>query len=297
MLQVNLCNSGVAGCYAGGQSIPETAALVRAYHPDVLTLNEVCRGDGDRGLVQAMRQSWPGDRTFQAFAPAWDQRRQAPYLCQNGEQYGVGIIGHIAQGRRAGVDLRGGRYPVQDATSDEARAWLCVRVVGSYDACTTHLAANAAAVAMAQCRHLMGTAIPRAWADMGGYSPTVVAGDLNVRHGGEPDVQDCVPAGWLRTGDGEVQHVMATGDSTVRSTGKIAMRHTDHDAWLVVLSMPAADTRRRRRRALSARSSCGAARMARRLLADPAVDALAQQVRVPAVPRVLLDHVHQHVPQ
>src|SRR5215217_7004363 len=105
MLQVNLCNSGLAACYAGGRSIPETAALVRAHHPDVLTLNEVCRGDGERGLVQAMRQSWPGDRTFQAFAPAWDQRRQAPYRCRNGEQYGVGIVGHIAPGGPAGVDI------------------------------------------------------------------------------------------------------------------------------------------------------------------------------------------------
>ncbi len=31
------------------------------------------------------------------------------------------------------------------------------------------------------------------------------------------------------------------------------------------------------------------------LLADPAVDALAQQVGVSAVPRLLLDHVHQQV--
>ncbi|WP_170839548.1 hypothetical protein [Micromonospora halophytica] len=42
------------------------------------------------------------------------------------------------------------------------------------------------------------------------YAPTVVSGDLNVRHGGSPDVRSCVPPGHQRVDDGALQQLMAT---------------------------------------------------------------------------------------
>jgi endonuclease/exonuclease/phosphatase family metal-dependent hydrolase len=240
ILQVNLCDSGLARCYANGQSVPEAAAVVRAQRPDVLTLNEFCRGDGGRGLVQAMEQTWPGDRVFEAFYPAGNSSRNAPYLCRSGQQYGVAVIGHVAPANWAGLDVRGGVYPIQNASSSEQRVWLCAYAIGSYYVCTTHLDADAAGVAAAQCRYLMNTAIPNARAAMGGYSPTVVGGDLNLRYGGHPNVQSCVPAGWFRKGDDDVQHILATSDLTFQFARRIGMRHTDHDAWLVAVRAPAA---------------------------------------------------------
>lgn len=265
VLQMNLCSSGLAGCYAGGRSVPEAATVVGAERPDVVTLNEVCRGDG-RVLLRAMERTWPGDRVFEAFTPAWDRRRQAPYRCANGAQYGIEIMGHVPPGDRPGVGVRGGSYHVQVADSDEARVWMCVSA-GTYQVCTTHLAAESAGVALAQCHYLMDTAIPRAWTALGGYAPTAVSGDLNLRYGGTPDVQDCVPTGWSRKGDGALQHVMATNDMTVRSTRRISMRQTDHDAWLVTLD------RGQRRPMTSTRSRPGGTR-ARRVAEEDGTSAV-----------------------
>jgi hypothetical protein len=238
VLQMNLCDSGFARCYAGGRSVLEAAAVIRAQRPDAVTLNEICNADSDRALFRAMQQTWPGDWVFTAFHPAWDRRRNAPYLCRNGQQYGVAVIGHAAPASWAGGQARGGIYPVQGAKSVEQRAWVCAYAIGHYDVCTTHLAANAGGVALAQCRYLMGTAVPRARTAMGGYSPTVVGGDLNLTYGGRPDAQDCVPPGWFRKGDDDLQHVLATSDYTFLSARWIGMRNTDHPAWLVVLRIP-----------------------------------------------------------
>jgi hypothetical protein len=238
VLQLNLCNSGLAGCYENGQSVPEAAAMIKAQLPDTVTLNEICSPDLDVLATTAMAQTWPGDWIFWAFRPAHDKARNAPYLCKNGQQYGIGVIGHVAPANWADTNVRGGIYPTQDANSNEQRVWLCVYAIGNYYTCTTHLAANAAGIAMAQCHYLMNTAIPAARTAMGGYSPTVVGGDLNLKYGGNPNVQDCVPAGWFRKGDDGVQHILATSDFTFQFTRKINMSHTDHDAWLVALRTP-----------------------------------------------------------
>ena len=44
VLQMNLCDSGIAGCYTG-RSVAEATALIRAEKPDVVTVNEICRDD------------------------------------------------------------------------------------------------------------------------------------------------------------------------------------------------------------------------------------------------------------
>ena len=238
LLQMNLCNSGFAGCYAGGQSVPEAAAVIRAQRPDVVTLNEICAGDVHGALAEAMRQAWPADRVFAQFQPAWDRERQAPYRCQDGQEYGIGVVGRVAPASWAGVQTRGGIYPSQNPRPSEQRAWVCAYAVGNYVACTTHLESEDGPVALAQCQYLMNTAIPAVRAALGAGLPTVVGGDFNLRYGGSPDVPGCVPPGWFRKGDGGVQQVLATSDFTFRSTGRIGMTYTDHDAWLVTLRTP-----------------------------------------------------------
>src|SRR4051812_5360187 len=42
LLQLNLCNSGIAACYTG-RSVAEAATVIRAEAPDLVTLNEICQ--------------------------------------------------------------------------------------------------------------------------------------------------------------------------------------------------------------------------------------------------------------
>ena len=62
MLQLNLCNSGIASCYTR-RSVREAADVIRANRPDLVTLNEICRDDVLPGTVigvpVAARQAGP----------------------------------------------------------------------------------------------------------------------------------------------------------------------------------------------------------------------------------------------
>jgi hypothetical protein len=234
-LQLNLCNSGIAGCYDGGRSIPEAAGVIRSWWPDVVTLNEVCRNDVLNVLYPTMQQIWSGQQVFWAFSPALDKSRNAPYQCANGDQYGVGIVGHLV-GVTGTVTTLSGYYPTQDG-GNEGRTWLCVRAGGQYDACTTHLS-KTGSIALVQCRYLMNTVIPGSTWGSAGRNQTVVGADLNLRYGGSPNAQDCVPAGWYRKGDGSVQHVLATSELRFDFSQKIGLQHTDHPGWLVGVDAP-----------------------------------------------------------
>jgi hypothetical protein len=244
-LQMNLCNSGRADCYAtfnNGQSVAEAYGVIRSTDPDLVTLNEICRSDAMDSLLPAMRENWPGDWVYASFMPAHDRRTGGPYHCANGDQYGLGVLGHVPSASWNGVHGFGAIYPdsyagldTQDTSSNEERAWLCTYASGNYYGCTTHLASSNRDVAADQCRYMMSGIMPSLRSRQGGTLPGVVGGDLNLTVGGRPDVQDCVPSGWFRTGDGEVQHVMATTGLTVDFGREIQMQHTDHPAWLVGL--------------------------------------------------------------
>jgi endonuclease/exonuclease/phosphatase family metal-dependent hydrolase len=234
-LQLNLCNSGFAGCYEGGQSVPEGATVIQNNAPDVVTLNEVCENDVVQ-LHSTLAGVYSGGAVVWAFKAAVDRRTGGPYKCKNGQSYGVGIVAHIPS-PYAGYATYGGVYPSQD-TTNEQRVWLCLQATGNFYACTTHLTHTSGTIAMNQCKHLMNTAIPSVRAAGGGYRPTVMGGDLNMTYGGIPNVQSCVPSGYFRKGDGSVQHTMATTDFTFSSSRKISMSHTDHPGWFVALTAP-----------------------------------------------------------
>jgi hypothetical protein len=235
VLQLNLCNSGFASCYKGGQSIPEGQAVIQSNAPDVVTLNEICENDVPQ-LASTLAAVYSGSTVVWAFKAANDRRTNAAYKCKNGQGYGIGILAHVP-GTYSGHTTYSGIYASQDTGSNEMRAWLCVAATGSYYACTTHLA-TVGSVALNQCKHLMNTAIPSVRASGGGYRPTVMGGDLNLKYGWIPDAQSCVPSGYFRKGDGDVQHVMATTDFTFSSSKKISMTYTDHVGWFVALTAP-----------------------------------------------------------
>jgi len=233
VLQMNLCNSGLAGCYTG-RSVTEAAAVIRADSPDVVTLNEVCQDDV-YALGRTMADLYRGAPIVRAFKAAPDRRTASATRCRNGQPYGIGLLAHIPAWYR-GHTTYSGIYPTQDTADPERRAWLCVYATAHFYACTTHLASTSSAIALAQCGYLLDTAIP-AMRTRGGYEPTVLGGDLNLRYGGSADVRSCVPSGYPQRHDGGAQHVVATTDFTVSSSRLIGMDGTtDHPSLLVVLT-------------------------------------------------------------
>src|SRR3954471_14312830 len=76
VLQLNLCNSGRAECYSGGRAIDMAVALIGRDRPDVVSLNEVCRGDVDV-LERPMSPSSSGAAVASAFAAAQDRPTKA----------------------------------------------------------------------------------------------------------------------------------------------------------------------------------------------------------------------------
>jgi hypothetical protein len=236
-LQLNLCNSGYAGCFEDGQSIAEGYGVITQVQPDIVTLNEICEDDVSSELFPAMREAWPDDFAFWVFAPAASRDSGGPITCTDGQRYGVGILGHVPAASWTGFQFEGSRLENQ-SPDNEMRAWACAYAADSHHACATHLENDNGDVAMLQCQEVMNPIVPQFWGAHGGALPTVVGGDLNLTFNGNPDVQDCVPPAWFRKGDGDVQHIMATDDFTFDSSELIPMTFTDHDAWLVRLVTP-----------------------------------------------------------
>jgi len=237
-LQMNLCNSGHAGCYADGYAIDEGAYMIYLLMPDLVTVNEVCLGDVTNDLAPAMAGAWAGDWAFYVFMPAVTAAG-TPVTCTNGDEYGVAVIGHMPDSMYYGFDAFGGHYGNQDS-GNEKRAFACLYAIDHYYACTTHLTSNSEPIALAQCLELLTGVIPAIRAYEGVYRPTVIGGDLNLEYDtSDPEnVQNCVPSGYTRKGDGNVQHIMATNDTPFYDTETYLMFYTDHQAFLAKLTMP-----------------------------------------------------------
>jgi hypothetical protein len=236
VLQMNLCDSGIANCYTG-RSVAEAASVIHADEPDVVTLNEVCQPDVE-ALDQALTSTVDangGGVVVSAFKAAGDRRTTGAYRCRNGQPYGIALVVHIPAYR--GYTIFSGLYPTQDLNDPEERAWLCLYAIGHFYACTTHLADTSRAVALAQCGYLLRTVIPLVSDRNDGVAPTMIGGDLNLATAGPDNLAACVPPGYLREGDGGVQYVLATTDLSPSSEHVIAMHGTtDHPGLLVALT-------------------------------------------------------------
>lgn len=234
-LQLNLCNSGRAECYRNGRSVDEAAQLITRYQPTLVTLNEICAanvlgaGAAIPAAMAGVARRAGDSAVFALFAPAINANTHSPYKCVNGDSYGIGMVG---LGSVTGSARH--TYRNQYRETDEWRVALCAAIAAGYDVCATHLESDNRAVALDQCRELLGgggevSRFQRATGDR----PTIVGGDFNLVTGGRPDARDCLPAGWLGTDDGAVQHVLATRDFVLRGTRTITMRYTDHPAFVV----------------------------------------------------------------
>lgn len=220
VLQLNLCHSGFVSCYTGEAVMTQAMAVIQGEQPDVVSLNEVCRADVAR-LAGQEYLGW--------FTPARRPTGET-VKCTNGDDYGIALL------HRAPATTRvSNTYAAQDG-GGERRVWMCGRFEDGTSACSTHLSTDSS-IAMKQCKELMNVDVP---AHTSGA--VTVAGDFNLRYNTwnpfQPNVQDCVPSGVFRKGDGGVQHVMASlaGYGFV-ATEVIGMAGTtDHPALLVRLS-------------------------------------------------------------
>ncbi|MEU7799608.1 endonuclease/exonuclease/phosphatase family protein [Micromonospora arborensis] len=234
VLQMNLCNSGRAGCYTG-RALTRAAEVISAEAPDLVTLNEICQDDV-AALERVFATVHSGRTAVSAFQAAGDRPSGADTRCRNGQPYGVGLLTHVRTPDTPHAVYRG-THPTQDLADPEERSWLCVDVDSVLLACTTHLAATGYRVALAQCRHLLDTILPTI-RGRARYAPMVLGGDLNLRDGGDPDVRSCTPPGHQRIDDGAVQHVLATIDVTLCCRRSVAMHGaTDHPGLLATLSI------------------------------------------------------------
>ncbi|CAM3316933.1 endonuclease/exonuclease/phosphatase family protein [Kibdelosporangium persicum] len=224
VLQLNICHGGMAGCYRGDAVMAKAAEVIRSSKPQVLSVNEACSGDVDR-----LRPAMGPARALFVAARDLDG---TPVLCRGSDQHYGNIV--MVATAFAGLAEESGIYAAQYTAADghrELRAWACL-AAAHLSVCTTHLSADNAPTALAQCRDLM--------ARVAGYPrPAVVAGDFNLRDHGSPSMRDCDPGGFSRRGDGNVQHVYASDDLSFGRTTKIDMMgSTDHPGWLVTLTAP-----------------------------------------------------------
>lgn len=232
VLQMNLCNSGIASCYTG-RSVAEAARVMRAERPDIVTVNEVCRGDVVT-LKRMLSGTEAGSVVISAFRPALEQHSSKPFRCRNGEQYGIGLLARIRPPYR-GDTVSGSRYPAQDPADTEQRVWLCVHATAHFLACTTHLSSTSPQVAISQCRYLMHVAIPALRAHSR-REPVILGADLNLTSSASPNAQSCVPHGFVSTNDGNRQYIVVSDSLRVSSSRTINMHGTtDHPGLLADL--------------------------------------------------------------
>lgn len=242
-LQFNLCNSGYAKCYEGGKAVPEAITIIKSNIPDVVTVNEICLNDVKSQLHPALAAAAPYDYTYYVFQPAINRNTNGAYKCKNGDLYGDAVFGRVSPSGKtwSGFQAFGGMYISQDTSTSEERTFACAAITGgggrAHFTCTTHLATDRS-VAVEQCQALMFDAVPYLKGVAGASGHTVVGGDLNLKYdrGSSENAQNCVPNGYTRKGDSDVQHITFSNDFVFQESHKTGMDETDHDAWMVELN-------------------------------------------------------------
>jgi endonuclease/exonuclease/phosphatase family metal-dependent hydrolase len=219
LMQMNLCLSGLAGCYRKVQypaGVREAVARVRAAQPDAVTVNESCRGD--IGLIAR--------RTGYHLRFSRVIYRGEPLPCV--QPGGRGLFGDAVLTKAAIHSSDSGTFPAQ--AGPERRQWLCVGTQLGIDVCTAHLASpetDEVAANGPQCAELRAILARRAVA-----GTVIFGGDLNRR-------ASCAPHGfWTETDstagqDPGRQHVYGTGALRSPLARVQAATHTDHDVLLV----------------------------------------------------------------
>ena len=264
LLQVNLCRSGKAGCWTAGgvddegsslHSLVKTVGALAdegAGPPDFITVEEGCSqdigvtSDVKGSVLHKLKERFGLDyqRAWQAEGDTSGGGDPEKYQCVRGSgdntpergTFGVGVLSLTKRVGDKG-DVRRDLYPAgMQTSSKEWRAYMCADYgggarPGAVTACVTHLALargdDGARDQHEQCDFLKKQLTRK-------DQPTVFGGDLNMTYGGTPnDAQQCVPPGFVRKGDGDVQHLMASNDLAFPAKVRTGpLPGSDHE-WLL----------------------------------------------------------------
>src|SRR4051794_33578679 len=128
LMQMNLCLSGLAGCYgrvAYPAVVEEAVARIGQAHPDAVTFSEACRGDAAR----------IARRTGYHLRFSTVIYRGEPLRCV--DPGGRGRFGDAVLTRSAVEHTDNQDFRAQAGI--ERRRWLCVSTRVAVDVCTAHL--------------------------------------------------------------------------------------------------------------------------------------------------------------
>ncbi len=221
LIQMNLCLSGLAGCYgkaAYPAVVEDAVALIREASSDAVTINETCRNDAARIArrtgyhLRFTRVIYGGER-LRCVRPG-----------------GRGLFGNAVL-TEAAIESADSR-DFESQAGPERRRWLCVvtRADVDVDVCTAHLNTRSpieVAGNDAQCEELAALLARRAAA-----RTVIFGGDVNRR-------DSCGPPGhWTRTDRSAeqapgLQHVYGSGALRSPSAEVVPATHSDHDVLLV----------------------------------------------------------------
>ena len=217
LMQMNLCLSGLAGCYnkaAYPAVVEEAVARIRETDPDAVTVNEACRND----IARIARRTGYHLRFSRVIYRGERLRCVRPG--------GRGLFGDAVLTEAAIDSADSQEFEAQAGI--ERRRWLCVTTRVDVDVCTAHLNTRSTIEVVgndAQCVELAALLARRASA-----RTVTFGGDVNRRH-------SCAPGGlWTRTDRSAeqapgIQHVYGSG--ALPSAAVVPATHTDHDVLLV----------------------------------------------------------------
>jgi endonuclease/exonuclease/phosphatase family metal-dependent hydrolase len=219
LMQMNLCLSGLAGCYGKADYpavVREAVARIREAHPDAVTLNEACRSDIAR-IARRTGYRMRFTRVIYGGERLWCVRPGGRGL------FGSGVLTDAAIENTDSQDF-------ETQAGLERRRWLCVTTRVDVDVCTAHLNTRSPIEVSgndAQCVELAALLARRAAA-----RTVAFGGDANRR-------QSCAPAGlWTRTDRSAeqapgLQHVYGSRALRSPSAEVVPAKHSDHDVLLV----------------------------------------------------------------
>ena len=219
VLQMNLCLSGFADCYPGTAYpavVDEAAEQVMTSDAEVVTLNEVCRGDAaDMALRTGYRM-----RFTAVLVDA------APLRCVEPLDRGAFGLAILTKARIRTSDDQA----FETHAGLEERRWLCITTVDAVSVCTAHLGTRDSREARhandAECAELQ-----RVLARYDKRGTTLFGGDVNRQ-------RPCAPAAmWARsdtagTQQAGIQHLYGSRFPREPATRIAVASHTDHDFLL-----------------------------------------------------------------
>jgi endonuclease/exonuclease/phosphatase family metal-dependent hydrolase len=219
LMQMNLCLSGLAGCYAKVEYpavLQEAIARIREAHRDAVTFNEACRAD----VALIARRTGYHFR----FSAVIYHGRDLPCIKPGGR----GLFGDAVLTKSSIQNSDSHAFAAQ--AGPEQRQWLCAGTRMGVEVCTAHLASperDEAAANAPQCAQLAAMLARRSAAHT-----VIFGGDVNR-------LSSCAPPSfWTRTDrsgrqDPGSQQIYGTAALRMPSARVLPAVHTDHDVLLV----------------------------------------------------------------